>query len=129
MAIGLAGLRLWMKVTDIPKSLLATCVTAICVIGSYASSNSLYPVWVMIVTGILGYIMRKAHIPMAPIVLALVLGFMMEVNFRRAYIQSGGDIAVFIKHPITMILIILALVTVLWPVIREMKSKSAARSV
>jgi putative tricarboxylic transport membrane protein len=70
--------------------------------------------------------MRKVHIPMAPIVLALVLGFMMEVNFRRAYIQSGGDMSMFLKHPITLILIILALVTVIWPVIREMKTKKAA---
>ena len=115
-----------MKVTDIPKSLLATCVTVICVIGAYASSNDLYPVWVMIITGILGYIMRKVHIPMAPIVLALVLGFMMEVNFRRAYIQSGGDMSMFLKHPITLILIVLALVTVIWPVIRDMKTKKAA---
>ena len=126
VAIGLVGLRLWMKVTDIPKSLLATCVTVICVIGAYASSNDLYPVWVMIITGILGYMMRKVHIPMAPIVLALVLGFMMEVNFRRAYIQSGGDMSMFLKHPITLILIIFALVTVIWPVIREMKTKKAA---
>ncbi|RPI73573.1 MAG: hypothetical protein EHM38_00070 [Geobacteraceae bacterium] len=126
VAIGLAGLRLWMKVTDIPKSLLATCVTVICVIGAYASSNDLYPVWVMIITGILGYIMRKVHIPMAPIVLALVLGFMMEVNFRRAYIQSGGDMSMFLKHPITLILVVLALVTVIWPVIRDMKTKKAA---
>jgi putative tricarboxylic transport membrane protein len=67
--------------------------------------------------------MRKVHIPMAPIVLALVLGFMMEVNFRRAYIQSGGDMSVFVKHPITLILIILAVVTVLWPIIREMRTR------
>jgi len=122
----LAGLRLWMKVTDIPKSLLATCVTVICVIGAYASSNDLYPVWVMIITGIIGYVLRKVHIPMAPIVLALVLGFMMEVNFRRAYIQSGGDLSVFIRHPITLTLTVFALVTVTWPVIRDKKSKKAA---
>jgi putative tricarboxylic transport membrane protein len=50
----------------------------------------------------------------------------MEVNFRRAYIQSGGDMTVFVRHPITLVLIVLAVVTVLWPVVREMKTKRAA---
>ncbi len=123
VCIGLFGLRLWMRVTAIPKGLLATCITVICIIGAYASSNSLYPVWVTIVSGIIGYLLRKVHIPMAPIVLALVLGFMMEVNFRRAYIQSGGDISVFLKHPITMALIILSILSVALPIFREMKSR------
>ena len=128
VVLGLAGLRLWMRVTDIPKSLLSTCVTVICIIGAYASSNNLYPVWVMIVTGIVGYILRKVHIPMAPIVLALVLGFMMEVNFRRAYIQSGGDFTIFNKHPITLALVVLSVVTAVWPVIRDRKKRTAGEA-
>jgi len=117
--VGLFGLRVWMRVTDIPKSLLATCVTTICVIGAYSSSNSLYPVWVMIISGIIGYVLRKVDIPVAPIVLALVLGFMAEVNFRRAYIYSDGDLWIFFSHPITMILIILAIITITFPIVRK----------
>lgn len=127
VAIGLFGLRIWMKVTNIPKGLLATVVTAICVIGAYASSNNLYPVWVMIFSGICGYVLRKVDIPMAPIVLALVLGFMAEVNFRRAYIHSNGDFSVFLKHPITMILLVVAVLTMVIPIVLEIrKSRMAA---
>lgn len=123
VCIGLFGLRLWMKVTAIPKGLLATCITAICIVGAYSSGNNLYPVWVTILSGIVGYLLRKVHIPMAPIVLALVLGFMMEVNFRRAYIQSGGDLSVFLKHPITMALIVLSILSVALPILRGMRAK------
>ncbi|MBE0557754.1 MAG: tripartite tricarboxylate transporter permease, partial [Proteobacteria bacterium] len=126
VAIGLFGLRIWMKVTNIPKGLLATCVTAICVIGAYASSNNLYPVWVMIFSGIFGYLLRKVDIPMAPIVLALVLGFMAEVNFRRAYIHSNGDFSAFVTHPITMILLVLSVLTMVVPVILESRKKRMA---
>ena len=126
VVIGLFGLRMWMKVVTIPKSLLATCVTAICVIGAYASSNNLYPVWVMIISGILGYILRKVDIPMAPIVLALVLGFMAEVNFRRAFIQSDGDMSMFLSHPITMVLIIFAVLTLAVPIVRQLRKNRMA---
>jgi putative tricarboxylic transport membrane protein len=125
VAIGLAGARVWMKVTNIPKSLLAVVVTGICVLGAYSHSNSMYPVWVMIGCGIAGYFLRKVEIPMAPIVLALVLGFMMEVNFRRALIVSDGDISVFLSHPITLAFLILALLTLATPIIRGLRTKGA----
>ncbi|MFZ5634384.1 MAG: tripartite tricarboxylate transporter permease [Bacillota bacterium] len=121
VAIGLGGARIWMKVTNIPKSLLATIVAGICVLGAYANSNSMYPVWVMIICGILGYILRKIDIPMAPVVLALVLGFMMEVNFRRALITSGGDLSIFFSHPITVVLLVAALLTLITPIIQEIR--------
>lgn len=125
VTIGLGGARLWMRVTDIPKSLLATIVTGICVLGAYANSNSMYPVWVMIICGILGYILRKIEIPMAPVVLALVLGFMMEVNFRRALIVSGGGISLFFSRPVTVILLILALLTLVAPIIQDIRKKKS----
>lgn len=128
VAIGLFGLRIWMKVTNIPKGLLATCVTAICVIGAYTSGNDLYPVWVMIFSGICGYLLRKVDIPMAPIVLALVLGFMAEVNFRRAYIHATGDLSVFLTHPITMILLVLSVLTMVVPIVLEIRKNRAAKA-
>lgn len=123
VAIGLLGARLWMRVVNIPKSLLATVVTGICVLGAYAHSNSMYPVWVMITSGIAGYILRKVEIPMAPIVLALVLGFMMEVNLRRALIVSDGDLSIFLSHPLTLIILVLAVLTLLTPIIRGICAK------
>ncbi len=124
VAIGLLGARLWMRVVNIPKSLLATVVTGICVLGAYSYGNSMYPVWVMISCGIGGYILRKVEIPMAPIVLALVLGFMMEVNLRRALIVSDGNISIFLSHPITVVILILAILTLLSPILPGIKRRA-----
>jgi putative tricarboxylic transport membrane protein len=108
-----------MRVHSGPHGASSTCVTTIVHIGAYSSSNNLYPVWVMIISGILGYILRKVDIPMAPIVLALVLGFMAEVNFRRAYIYSDGNLSIFLYRPIRMILIVFATLTLIVPIVRR----------
>ncbi len=124
LVLGLIGLRIWMRVTLIPKGVLAVLVAGISLLGAYTYSNSMYPVWVAIIFGIIGYGFRKVGIPTAPVVLALVLGFMMEVNFRRALTVSGGDMFFVFTKPIALVLIILSLITLFLPIIRRTLSKS-----
>lgn len=126
LVLGLIGLRMWMRVTLIPKGMLAVLVTFVSLLGAYTYSNSMYPVWVAIVFGIIGYLFRKVDIPTAPVVLALVLGFMMEVNFRRALTVSGGDMLFVFTKPIALVLIILSVITLLLPVFRKLFSKADA---
>lgn len=123
LAVGLWGVRLWVNVTLIPKRLLAVIVAGICLLGAYAYSNSMYSVWIMLIAGVIGYLFRKINIPTTPIVLAMVLGFMMEVNFRRALVVSDGNFLFFLSRPIAFVLIALATVTLLVPIIRSLKSK------
>ncbi|MCL7749228.1 tripartite tricarboxylate transporter permease [Halalkalibacter alkaliphilus] len=123
LAVGLFGVRLWVNVTLIPKRLLAVVVAGICILGAYAYSNSMYSVWIMLIAGIVGYLFRKIGIPTTPIVLAMVLGFMMEVNFRRAMVVSDGNLLFFLSRPIAFVLIALAVLTLLVPIIRSIKSK------
>jgi putative tricarboxylic transport membrane protein len=123
LVLGLVGVRAWVNVTKIPKNILAVIVAGICTIGAYAYSNSMYSVWVMVMFGIFGYFIRKIKIPTTPIVLAMVLGFMMEVNFRRAMIVSGGEFSFIFSRPISLILIILSIITLIVPIIQNRKSK------
>jgi putative tricarboxylic transport membrane protein len=123
LILGLSGVRLWVNVTKIPKNILAVVVAGICIVGAYAYSNSMYSVWVMIIFGIFGYFIRKIKIPTTPIVLAMVLGFMMEVNFRRAMIISEGDILFIFSRPISLILIIVSILTLIVPIVQNIKNK------
>jgi putative tricarboxylic transport membrane protein len=123
LAVGLGGARLWAKVILIPKRILSVFVLGICILGAYAHSNSMYPVWIMIAFGILGYILRKVDIPTTPMVLALVLGYMMETNLRRALTVSGGDFGFFFTRPITVILLVLSLITLILPIYQAIKGK------
>ncbi|MCF6411596.1 tripartite tricarboxylate transporter permease [Pseudalkalibacillus salsuginis] len=123
--VGLSGVRLWAKVVLIPRSILAVFVSGICVLGAYSYSNSMFPVWVMIIFGIFGYLLRKTNVPTTPMVLALVLGAMMETNFRRAITVSGGDYTFFFHRPITLVLLILSIGTLLLPIIQRFRKSRA----
>ncbi|RGP38022.1 tripartite tricarboxylate transporter permease [Pseudotabrizicola alkalilacus] len=115
MFLGLAGARVWAKVADIPRPAIAAIVAGICFVGAYASSNSMFPVYVMVAAGLVGYVLRKLDFPLAPVILALVLGEMMEINFRRALITTQGDWAVFYSSPLTGILLAMAALAFLLP--------------
>lgn len=125
LIFGLLGVNLWVRVTLIPKHILAVIVGGICILGAFAYSNSMYPVWVMLIFGVIGYFFRKINIPTTPIVLAMVLGFLMEVNFRRAMVVSGGDIGFIFSRPISIVLLVLAAISLLVPIIQgAMKKKN-----
>jgi putative tricarboxylic transport membrane protein len=87
----------------------------------------MYPVWIMVGFGISGYLMRKAEIHPAPIVLALVLASMMETNFRRVLMGGGGDPMVFLTSPISAGMLIVAALVVTSPLIRKFTDRRRAR--
>ncbi|WP_370208956.1 tripartite tricarboxylate transporter permease [Pararhodobacter marinus] len=122
--IGLLGIRLWAQVANIPRPAIAAIVAGICFVGAYASENSMFPVWVMLACGIMGYVLRKMRFPLAPVILAMVLGEMMETNFRRALITARGDWTVFFTSPLTVVLLVVAALAFLLPGIAILRSLS-----
>ncbi len=90
----------------------------ICAIGAYTVHNSMFDVWLMVVFGVVGYAFKKLRYPLAPMVLALVLGDRAEENFRNAIKGSQGDPAVFFSNGLVGGLTALALVLLFWPLIR-----------
>jgi putative tricarboxylic transport membrane protein len=127
VVLGLWGARMWVRLTLIPTSIVAALVAAICLLGTYAESNDLFAVYTAIVFGVIGYVLRKAGIAPAPIVLALVLGYMMESNFRRAMLQSGGDPSVFLVNPIAASCLILALAAFVVPLVQNLLNARSVR--
>ncbi|SEO02369.1 tripartite tricarboxylate transporter permease [Pseudomonas sp. NFACC39-1] len=121
--IGLAGARYWAKVADIPRPAIAAAVSVICLMGAYASENSMFPVYVTLAFGIVGYVLRKLDIPLAPIILALVLGEMLETNFRRALVISNGEYDVFYSSPLTLVLLAVAVLSFATPAVRFLRDK------
>lgn len=97
------------KMIAVPKNVLLPVVTVLCVVGSFACNNRLFDVGLMFLFGLLGFVMRKRGYPAAPLVLALVLGKMMDSNFRRAVslasVSDNMALALF-GHPITIVLLL-----------------------
>lgn len=116
---GMLGIRLFTKILLVPKTHLTPIILTLCVIGSYSLSNSYFDVWVMFISGIIGYFMMRYGFPASPIILALILGPVMEANLRRSLIMSEGSISVFFTRPISMALISLAILTLLTPFVKK----------
>ena len=124
LLFGLIGVPLWIKVISAPRPLLLSVIAVISVVGSYGYSNSIVDVWVMFGFGLLGFLLKKLDFPIAPIILALVLGGILEENFRRALIVSGGDYSIFFTQPISALLLAMAALSLMSPYILNRLSRS-----
>jgi len=124
LILGLIGVPVWIKVISAPKPLLLSVIAVISVVGSYGYNNSMVDVWVMFSFGLLGYILKKFDFPVTPIILALVLGGILEENFRRALIISGGDYSIFVTQPISVTLLVMAALSLLSPILLNRLVKS-----
>ena len=101
----------------IPFSIIAPVIIVICAIGAFTVHNSMFDVYLMVVFGVIGYAFKKLRYPLAPLVLALVLGDRAEENFRNAIKGSQGDLLVFFSNALVGSLTGLALVLLFWPLI------------
>ena len=110
LIMGFCGAKLFPKILSIPPRILFPVVMVMCVIGSYAVNNSSFDMWISFGLGVFGYIMLKFGFPVAPMVLGIILGPIMEPNFRRALISSKMDYTTFFTRPMSCFFIILAVV-------------------
>lgn len=120
----LLGVRLFPRVLSIPMALLLPVILVLSMIGAYAIEGqavlaATFDMSVALVLGIIGYFLKKADYPTAPIVLGLILGKLLEVNFRRAVKLAGGSYLVFFTKPIAVAFIIMAVFAVALPLLRR----------
>lgn len=123
---GLVGIRFFSRVITIPKPILTPIVFVLCVVGSYSINNSVFDVAVMMLFGVLGYLMHKLRIPPSPIVLALILGPMIEGEFRRSLLMSYGSPTIFFGRPICLFLFALTAFSILGSYLSQRKKEKRA---
>ncbi len=128
LIMGLAGVRLYLKFVSVKQYLLMPVIFLMCVVGSYALRNNFFDVAVMLLAGVVGYFFLKLDIPPSPMVLAIILGPMAESNLRRALIASKGNLAVYAARPITVLLLLMAFASALWPFYVRRREKRLADS-
>ena len=111
----------WAAILRIPFSIIAPVIIVICAVGAYTVHNHMFDVVMMLVFGVLGYAFKKLSYPLAPLVLALVLGDMAESSFRQSMLISKGSLGVFFGNWLAGGITTLALVMLLWPVLRKLR--------
>jgi putative tricarboxylic transport membrane protein len=107
----------WAAILRIPFSIIAPVILVICAIGAFTVHNNMFDVGMMLVFGVVGYLFKKLKYPLAPLVLALVLGDMAETAFRQSMLLSGGTVAIFYSNPLVGSIVTLALLLLCWPLV------------
>jgi putative tricarboxylic transport membrane protein len=126
LVLNLPLVGMWAQLLRVPYNVLFPLIVLFSIIGVYCSSNNVFDVYVMIGFGILGYLMRKTGYEPAPLVLAFVLGPMLENNLRKALILSQGDLSTFLSRPISAVCLALAAMLLIVPLLPALRRKREA---
>jgi putative tricarboxylic transport membrane protein len=117
LLIVLTCVPLFAGILRIPFSIIAPIIIVICAIGAYTVHNAMLDIWLMLLFGVIGYVFKKLDYPLAPLVLALVLGDRAEDSFRQAMLLSQGDLRIFMSNALVGGITGLALILLFWPLI------------
>jgi putative tricarboxylic transport membrane protein len=127
LIVVLTTVPFWAAVLRIPFAVIAPVIIVICAIGAYTVHSAMFDVVMMVVFGVVGYFFKKLRYPLAPMVLALVLGDMAEASFRQAMLISQGSLSIFVSNPLVGSITGLAMVLLLWPLVGRLRDMAKAR--
>ncbi|MFQ5784400.1 MAG: tripartite tricarboxylate transporter permease [Alphaproteobacteria bacterium] len=122
LLINLAFIPAFIWVLRMPFTILAPIIFVLCLIGGYAPTQDMHDVWLMLIFGVVGYLMRKLEYPMAPAVLAIVLGPLAEPAMRQSLLISNGSFLIFFERPISAAIIVIAIGLFALPLLKAMKN-------
>ena len=124
LLINLAFIPLFVKILTLPFTILAPIIYILCVVGGYAPTQTMHDVWLMLLFGVVGYLLRKLNYPVAPAVLAIVLGPLAERSLRQSLLGLSGRMSrFFLTRPISAVCIVIALALILYPVYQKMSHR------
>lgn len=119
LVLNLPLITLWVRILQIPAGLLLAVVALFIMIGTFADKNSAIDLVTMLVVGAIAYALRKADLDVTPIILAIVLGSLLENSFRQSLFMSSGDIHIFLERPVTLVLLCVLAVVLISPLLRR----------
>jgi putative tricarboxylic transport membrane protein len=126
LVLNMPLIGMWVQVLKVPYSLLFPLILMFCIVGVFSSGSAVFDVFVMTVFGVLGYLMRKFGYEAAPLVLAFVLGPLLENNLRKSLILSRGDFWIFLERPISLVCLAVAALILVAPLLPTLSKKRQA---
>ena len=123
LLINIAFIPAFIWVLKMPFTILAPVIFILCVVGGFVPTMDMHDIWLMLVFGVVGYLMRKLDYPMAPAVLAIVLGPLAEPAFRQSLLISGGSFSIFFTRPIASSIMVIALILLAMPAFKPLKNR------
>jgi putative tricarboxylic transport membrane protein len=117
--IGYFAARYLVRVLELPEVIISAYVVMLCILGAFAARNNITDVWLIVVFGVVGYLCERLRFPITPMVLGVILGPLAETNFMTTMISFGNDWTVFFTRPISGTVMAVAVVTIVYPVLRQ----------
>lgn len=121
-------IRYFVRLMRTPSHVLLMIIALLCVIGSFAIRNNVVDVYMMLAFGVIGYVMTRLEIPVAPLAFGLILGPILEENLRRSLIISDGSWLVFVERPIALTMLVLSVGALAYPLLRMAASRTARKN-
>ncbi|MFN5509232.1 MAG: tripartite tricarboxylate transporter permease [Burkholderiales bacterium] len=121
--LGILCIKVAKRLLLVPREVLMPLILLFCVVGTFAINNSMFEVGIMLVAGILAYVLEANKFPIAPAILGVVLGGMLEENFITSMIKSNGDLGAFLARPIALCLAVVCLLVWTWPLMAKLLFK------
>ena len=125
LVLNLPLIGLWVKILKVPYPILFPLILLFCLIGAYSLNNSIVEVLIMVIFGLIGYLFKKFEYEAAPLILALVLGPMLETALRRSLLLSAGDPMIFLTRPISAVLMLISFFLLAYPLVPWLRKKRA----
>lgn len=126
LILGLIGINAFVRVLKVPTNILMPCVLGLTFVGAFAINNSIFDMRVAVFMGLVGFVFTKTGFPVPPILLGIILGPIIESNFRRAITISKGDMDIFLR-PISLTFILLSVAAFCWPIFRDWNATRKTR--
>jgi putative tricarboxylic transport membrane protein len=126
LLVVLTCVPLFAAILRVPFSIIGPVILVICAVGAYTVHNSMFDVWMMLVFGVVGYVFNKLGYPLAPLVLAIVLGDKAEESFRQSMALSQGDLSIFFSNWLVGSIMALGIVLLFWPLVNLVMDKLRA---
>lgn len=123
LIVVLTTVPLFASILRIPFSIIAPVIVVICAIGAYTVHQAMLDIWLMMLFGVIGYVFKKLDYPLAPLVLALVLGDKAEDAFRQSMLLSQGDLSIMVANPLVGSITALALLMLFWPLLSKLVAR------
>ncbi|MFA5902034.1 MAG: tripartite tricarboxylate transporter permease, partial [Hyphomicrobium sp.] len=119
LIVVLTCVPIFAAILRVPFSIIAPLILVLCAIGAYSVHSSTFDVMLMLVFGVVGYLLKKCSYPLAPLVLAIVLGDKAEEAFRQSLLGSQGSLGIFFSNPLVSTIMVLGLIALFWSGIQE----------
>ncbi len=115
--LNLPLIGIWVKLLKVPYRVLSPLILFICIVGSYSINNSTFDVFLLIIFGVLGYLFKQYKYEPAPLIMAFILGPMLENSLRQSLLMSQGELSIFFTRKISLACLVLALLLMILPLI------------